>query len=248
MIPDRFSGVRSLARIPTATTARFPSSTPRPTATVLVISISAVAPNIPEYDRVAWKHWTDSDGDCRNTRQQVLAGESVTPVTFETDRKCRIEAGRWYGAFTGNYEKVPDIDHIVPLKNAHNSGGWAWTPAKKVEYANYLDDPDHLIAVTARANRSKGDKGPEDWKPPDETYWCQYATDWTEIKARWGLTMTQTEAETVLEMVSTCENHAEVVARRVGAVPRPTAEPAVPEHAEKNAVYSFSDEAAGRFP
>ena len=116
----------NLARIPTVTTARFPSLTPRPTATVLVISISDVAPNISDYDRVAWKHWTDSEGDCRNTRQQVLADESVMPVTFETDRNCRIETGRWYGAFTGNYEEVPDIvdiDHLVPLKNAHNSGG-----------------------------------------------------------------------------------------------------------------------------
>ena len=114
--------------------ARFPSQTQRPTATVLVISISAVAPNIPEYDWIVWQHWTDSDGDCRNTRQQVLADESVTPVTFETDRKCRIETGRWYGAFTGKYEEVPeivDIDRLVPLKNAHNSGGWAWPPTKK---------------------------------------------------------------------------------------------------------------------
>ena len=60
--------------------------------------------------------------------------KSVMLVTFETDRKCRVETGRWYGAFTGVYEEVPDIvdiDHLVPLKNAHNSGGWAWPPSKK---------------------------------------------------------------------------------------------------------------------
>ena len=57
---------------------------------------------------------------------------------------------------------------------------------------------DHLIAVTAGANRSKCDKEPEDWKPLDETYWCQYATDWTETKERWGLTMTRQESRAVL--------------------------------------------------
>ena len=63
---------------------------------------------------------------------------------------------------------------------------------------------DHLIAVTAGANRSKGDKGPENWKPPDETYWCQYAIDWTEIKERWDLTMTEPETQAVVEMLHTC--------------------------------------------
>ena len=107
------------------TTAIFPVST----ATVMTISISAVAPDIPEYDRAEWKHWADKDGDCRNARREFLAVESVTPVTFETDRKRRVEAGRWYGTFTGVYEEVVpamvDIDHLVHFKIAHSAGGWA---------------------------------------------------------------------------------------------------------------------------
>ena len=79
---------------------------------------------------------------------------------------------------------------------------------------NYLGDPDHLIAVTKGANRSKGAKGPEGWRPPDEGYWCQYATDWTEVKMEWGLTMTQTETEAVIDMLDTCEEPVEVEAER----------------------------------
>ena len=112
-------------------------------------------------------------------------------MTFETDRKCRVEAGRWYGAFTAVYVDDPrdlDIDHLVPLKNAH------------------LSDPDHLIAVTAGANRSKGAQGPEEWGPSEQSYWCQYATDWTEVKARWGLTMTKIESEIVMDMLGACEH------------------------------------------
>ena len=99
-------------------------------------------------------------------------------MTFETDRQCRVESGRWYGAFTGAYFEDPgdvDVDHMVPLKNAHNSGGWAWSPAMKEEYANNLGDDDHLIAVQDRANQSKGARGPDEWMPPDKTYWCEYA-------------------------------------------------------------------------
>ena len=59
-------------------------------------------------------------------------------------------------------------------------------PKQKELYANYLADPQHLIAVTASANRSEGARGPEDWKPDDRSYWCQYAIDWTTIKETLG--------------------------------------------------------------
>ena len=75
------------------------------------------------------------------------------------------------------------------------TGGWAWSSARKEQYANYLGDP-------------------EEWQPPDEGYWCQYATDWTEVKMEWGLTMTQMETEAVIKMLDTCEEPVEVKAQR----------------------------------
>ena len=71
---------------------------------------------------------------------------------------------------------------MVPLGNAHQSGAWDWPAERKELYANYLDDTQHLIAVTASANRSKGTRAPHEWKPEDESYWCQYAIDWVTIK------------------------------------------------------------------
>ena len=146
-------------------------------------------------------HWADEDEDCQDARQEVPTVERLVEVTFESARMCQVETGRWYGAFTGTYVESPedlDVDHLVPLKNAHLSGGWRWEPSRKAEYANYLDYVDHLIAVTARANRSKGAKGPEEWRPPDEGYWCEYAVNWTEVKSQWGLTVTREESRTVL--------------------------------------------------
>ena len=189
------------------------TSTP---ATTLTITVAPVPAGIPEYDRSDWRHWIDEDGDCQDARQEVLIAESLDQVTFETDRKCKVGTGRWYGAFTGVYLEDPgdlDIDHLVPLKNAHLSGAWAWNPAMKEEYANYLGEENHLIAVTAGANRSKGARGPEEWGPPDLDYWCQYATDWTEVKARWELTMTKVESEIVMDMLGTCENPPDVDVR-----------------------------------
>ena len=44
----------------------------------------------------------------------------------------------------------------------------------------------------------------------DESYWCQYATDWTEVKVEWGLTMTQPETAAVIDMLNTCEDPVKV--------------------------------------
>ena len=108
----------------------------------MVITVAPIPADIPEYDRGDWKHWVDADGDCQDARQEVLIAESLVEVTFETDRKCRVETGRWFGAFTGVYTGDPgdlDIDHLVPLKNAHLSGGWIWDADMREEYANYLN-------------------------------------------------------------------------------------------------------------
>ena len=215
--PTPASSTEAATSIPTQQpTADAPPSAARP-ATTLAITVAPIPTDIAEYNRSQWKHWADEDGDCQDARQEALISESLVEVTFESKRKCRVETGRWYGAFTGTYVEAPgdlDIDHLVPLKNAHDSGGRAWSADRKQEYANYLADPDHLIAVTKGANRSKGAKGPEEWRPADEGYWCQYATDWTEVKMEWGLTMTQRETEAVIEMLDTCEESVEIKAER----------------------------------
>ena len=215
---------------PTATTeaptptaaATTPASTPAPTTvpptsvsttTTLVITVAEIPPDIPEYKRSEWRHWVDDDGDCQDARQEVLIEESLEPVTFEDDRRCRVEAGRWWAPHLGHHLESPrqiDVDHHVPLKNAHLSGGWRWDAERKEEYANYLEDPAHLVAISSRHNRSKGARGPEEWAPPDNDLWCQYALDWTEIKQRWDLTMTAVESEIVMDMLYTCDDPPEV--------------------------------------
>ena len=202
-------------REPTPTQAA-PTSLPQPTATAapgqaLAVVMSVVVadrqPGLPQYDRDDWRHWTDVDGDCQDTRQEVLIAESLIPVTFTSEEACRVATGRWTGPYTGDVLEDPgklDIDHMVPLANAHLSGGYRWSDERKELYANSLSYPGHLVAATAAANRSKGARGPEEWRPPDRTYWCRYAMDWVAIKREWDLTATRAEAAALREMLDGC--------------------------------------------
>ena len=188
------------------------TGSPPATETVLVVLLPALTvvktqAEIPEYSRNDWKHWVDSDGDCQNTRAEVLILESDATPTFATDRRCRVTGGRWNGPYTGQTFMEAgdlDIDHLVPLKNAHLSGGWQWDAERKEDYANSMATDYHLVAVEESANRAKGARGPEEWQPPDASYHCQYAQDWINVKAAWDLSATAAEWEALEDMLATC--------------------------------------------
>ncbi len=197
------------ATSPTSTPERSPTAggTPVQPTEQLSITVAAVPDMLPEYDRDEWRHWIDVDNDCQNARHEVLIEESQIAVTYTNERQCLVAGGQWFGAFTGatvTEARKLDVDHFVPLANAHRSGGWDWSADRKRLYANSLDNPAHLIAVTASANRSKGARGPDEWRPPDQSYWCDYAVNWISIKQIWQLTATRTETEALQEMLQTC--------------------------------------------
>ena len=214
-----------------STTTSTTSSTSTTTTTIISVDypqlvISEISSSIPTYDRDDWNHWIDENGDCQNTRHEVLIEESFETVTYTSDTYCSVSTGKWFGNYTGLYyyqASELDIDHLIPLKNAHLSGGYSWSSAKKEEFANYRLDPDNLIAVNLSANRSKGAKGPDEWKPPNTEYWCEYAYDWIRIKHYWNLTATQAEWDALVLMIQTCpEGFAYADAQQEPVVELPT--------------------------
>ena len=195
--------------LPAAVSILTANDTTTAEGTVIVprLAIAALRSDIPSYDRGDWKHWIDADRDCQGTRAEVLIAESTASVDFRGDRLCTVDSGQWLAPYTGTTVTVArdlDIDHMVPLANAHRSGGWAWSAQRKRDYAHDLLFEGHLIAVTASANRSKGAKGPEAWKPRDADHWCEYAVNWISVKAAWNLTATVEEWTALEDMLGTC--------------------------------------------
>ena len=94
-----------------------------------------------------------------------------------------------------------DVDHVVPLMEAYLSGAKNWSRQKKMQYANFLQNKDHLIAVFRGVNRSKGAKDPAKWLPPNKDYQKVYIRIWVEIKKQWGLGFDSEEMKVIQSLV-----------------------------------------------
>ena len=175
------------------------------------------------YDRDEWVHWVDDDRDCENARAEVLIAESRRSVTYRANG-CTVDTGLWVGPWGGRtftQASQVDIDHHVPLYNAHISGGHAWNRNRKRAYANDLALASALQATESGVNRAKSAGAPDEWKPPVQASWCQYAQDWVEVKHKYSLLVTQAEKSALSSMLDTCTGQPYV----------PAAQPAVPAQA-----------------
>lgn len=195
----------------TATTAPappLPSTTAPPPSAGDPLAGLRIAPEGPRtgYDRDLFRHWVDADGDRCDTREEVLISESTSPAQVDPFG-CKVVAGDWFSVYDGFSTEQPgdlDIDHVVALGEAWDSGAAGWDPARREAFANDLDHPEALIAVSASSNRSKSDEDPAEWRPPRREAWCQFARDWVTVKVAWDLTADQAEATALRDMLVTC--------------------------------------------
>jgi hypothetical protein len=155
------------------------------------------------YDRDKFHAWVDADGDCLDTRAEVLTDESLAPVTGG----CTIDTGRWYSyydAVTWTQASDVDIDHLVPLAEAWDSGARTWTAKTRERYANDLGDRRTLVAVTDNVNESKGDQDIAEWLPDHGQ--CRYVREWTAVKTRWSLHVDRAEKQAMRRLAGDCAN------------------------------------------
>jgi hypothetical protein len=154
------------------------------------------------YRRDEWPHWDDIDGNGCDERDDALLRTSLQPAA--TGPGCQVLSGSWVSPYDGVATTDPgaiQIDHLVPLANAFESGGWRWETARRRLFAN---DQQGLVPASAASNQAKGADTPDAWRPPDRGVWCAYAVAWVRVKVTYDLTATTRERDALGQMLDTC--------------------------------------------
>lgn len=189
------------------------AQTVTPTAAVTTArQLLALVPTAAEqssstYSRAAFRHWVDADRDCQDARAEVLIRKSRTPVTFTTLKRCTVVAGSWFSWYDGatlSAASSVDVDHVVALKEAWESGAHAWSPTDRERYANDLGFAGSLQAIRDSVNQSKSDRDPAQWMPPRAAARCEYAATWVQVKFRWRLAVDTAERSALNRTLASC--------------------------------------------
>ena len=160
-------------------------------------------PNEP-YDRGRFGGWLDEDGDCQDTRAEVLIRQSEIPVTFQGQKECVVQRGRWTDPYDGRVVTAAasmEIDVVVPLEHAHERGMYRVGNREKGEYLNDLT-VGHLWAVHVSTFAAKNGRGVKEYTPSRVAFNCDYAVSWFFAKMRWDLSADPNEVLVIGQLAS----------------------------------------------
>jgi len=190
------------------TQAGAPTPGERATEVLARLAVKGRAP-MTGYDRDQFgPAWADVDHNGCDTRNDVLARDLTDEVFRAGTKDCVVQTGTLadpYTAQTIHFAKGDgssvDIDHVVALGNAWQTGAFAWDDARRTALAN---DPMNLLAVDYSANRQKGDADAATWLPDARGYRCSYVARQVAVKAGYGLWVTAAEHDAMSQVLDTC--------------------------------------------
>lgn len=192
----------------TRTVEDVPASTIRQSLQALQVRDSH---ETPKYERDQFgPAWNDEDGNGCDTRNDVLARDLNEVVFRAHTRDCIVISGWFDDPYTGqrirfvrgnDTSPLVQIDHVVSLADAWRAGAWQWNAAQRQKYAN---DPLNLMAVDGPTNENKGSGRADQWLPPNVEYHCAYVARQVQVKAKWALTVTASERQTMIDVLADC--------------------------------------------
>ena len=159
------------------------------------------------YTRAQFPTWSDLDRNGCDTRNEIL-NRDLTMVSFKAGtRDCKVISGSLIDPYSGkvitfsSVKSTIDIDHVVALSNAWQTGAAYFDKSKRQLIAN---DPLNLLAVDYSLNRQKGDGDAATWLPPLKSYRCDYVSRQVAVKAKYGLWVTQPEKDAIVKILEKC--------------------------------------------
>ncbi len=152
--------------------------------------------------------WQDVDANGCDTRDDVLTRD-LTQVTYSADDPCQVRSGVLVDPYTPkriSFERGPrssavQIDHLVALSDAWQTGAQQWSETTREHFAN---DPLNLLAVDGPLNAAKGDGDAATWLPPNKDFRCQYVARQVAVKAKYGAWVTQAERDAMVDVLRSC--------------------------------------------
>ena len=227
------------------------SPTPSPSATVPATKGTALAllgtlpikgkSPLTGYDRTGkfGTAWLDVDHNGCDTRNDILQRDFASTVK---SGPCKVMSGVLVSPYTGetiNFvrgnttSQAVQIDHVVALANAWQTGAQQLSQQQREELAN---DPVNLFAVDGRSNSQKGAGDTATWLPSAKSFRCTYVAHQVSVKAKYGLWVTSSEHDAMSRILGGCPNEPAVASALVrtpaatapvpAPVPAPVAAPA----------------------
>ncbi|WP_089101417.1 HNH endonuclease family protein [Streptomyces hyaluromycini] len=182
--------------------AALPTPVSASTARTYLASLTVATEVRTGYARDLFPTWDTISGTC-NTREWILKRDGTNVVT---NSACTATSGSWYSPYDGatwTAASDVDIDHLVPLAEAWDSGARNWTTAQREAFANDVTRP-QLLAVTDNVNQSKGDQDPATWMPSLTSYRCTYVRAWVQVKYYYDLSVDSAEKSALTSYLSAC--------------------------------------------
>jgi hypothetical protein len=159
------------------------------------------------YDRSSFSHWRDPDRNGCDARNDILRRDLNNLVIKSDSNGCKVLGGVLADPYSGKNidfvfgASLVDIDHVVALSNAWQTGAFQFTSEIRLQFAN---DPLNLLAVSASLNRQKGDGDAATWLPPTKSYRCQYVARQIAVKKKYGLWLTKPEKVAMSTLLAKC--------------------------------------------
>jgi len=154
--------------------------------------------------------WKDVDHNGCDTRNDILNRDLISITYKVSSQDCVVLSGVLIDPYSGesiNFLRGAatsadvQIDHVVALSNAWQTGAFKLTIEKRTAFAN---DPLNLLAVKGRLNSQKGDGDAATWLPPRKSYRCAYVARQVAVKYKYGLWLTAPEKAVIIKLLQPC--------------------------------------------